>query len=301
MSIKQGHSLLGAADLAPADVEALLDRADELRAGALPHRRDAVLGLFFFQPSVRTHFGFRVAMSRLGGTAVDVPEPYHRQEMSGEERAEDVIRAVASYCDAIVIRHERPEVLHCAVAAGIPVINGGNGHREHPSQALIDLYAIRRHYGQLDSVRIAMVGDLCCSRAAHSLLLLLRNTNVAEIRLCCPSSRRPADEWLSREAPVTLAKDGLDLSGIDVVYVAGFPPLCQDDRIDDEERGQYRITAPALAQAREDAIVLCPLPNIDEIAQSAVSAPQSRLFQQSREGIFVRQALLEWLFDLQVT
>jgi aspartate carbamoyltransferase catalytic subunit len=286
-------SLLAASDLTRADVESILERAEQLRTGASPRRRDAVVGLYFFQPSVRTRFGFRVAAARIGATAVDCPDPYRRPEMSDAESAEDIIRATAAYCDAIVLRHERARVLDCAVAERPPIVNAGNGYREHPSQALIDLFSIQRLRGSLLGVRIALVGDLRCSRSAHSLLRLLSLCEPDEVRLCCPPCRKPDPEWLSPSLPISWASNRIDLSGIEIAYIAGFPPICENRRTEDGDRARFTLSPRSLALAPPDLSILCPLPRIDEISSDIDASQQARYFQQSREAIFVRTALLE--------
>lgn len=279
----------------------LLDRSEELKRVPLDPGRLAgrVLGLLFFQSSTRTRFGFHAAMARLGGTAIEFDSSRYDPGMSRAESLEDTVRSISSYCDAIVLRHGDAECFEAAMAASsVPVINGGSGTDRHPTQALIDLFAIRSRIGHLEGLQIGLAGDLAGSRAARSLVRALRYFPPAELRLMAPADRSlapPSLEGLPEEAVQRL--DVLDVEGLDVLYMAGFPEGRGDSWMGEEMRAAFRLTLRKARGLRDSAVVLCPLPRIDEIEVGVDKMVQAAYFVQSKEGLVVRMATLERILE----
>jgi len=289
-------SLLRIGELTRESVLGLLDRAEWLRANRCgwPSLAGRVVGMFFFQPSTRTRLGFTAAAVRFGAGTVDLLESRFAEGMSRPESAEDTVRSVSTYFDALVLRHPDACVVQCAAAsADIPVINAGAGDDEHPTQALIDLFALRRLNPELTGLRIGVVGDLAASRSAHSLLRALDFFPPAEVRLISPPERRLATELRSSLAYPTEELDRLALGGLDVVYIAGLPEHCGADHMPAPARARYRLTPERIRELNPDAAILCPLPRIDEIDPAVDDDPRARYFAQSRDGLFVRAAVLE--------
>jgi aspartate carbamoyltransferase catalytic subunit len=279
---------------------AILDRAAELRADPPDPRRFAgrILGLLFFQPSTRTRFGFHAAMARLGGTAIELQETKHQPGMTRPESLTDTIRCVSAYCDAIVLRHPSTAAVEQAMAiSASPVINGGSGAEHHPTQALIDLYAIRCRLGHLDRLRVGIAGDVANSRASRSFIQALAWFSPAQLRLMVPAGGFPSGLLPSdlRISPVVTAT--LDAGGLDLVYMAGFPAR-SDGASTEPARVALRLTAERAQALEPSAIVLDPLPRIDEIECAVDTLPQACYFEQSAGGLEVRAAVLDTLLSI---
>jgi aspartate carbamoyltransferase catalytic subunit len=287
------------ADLSSSEVIAILDHAEEMRLGSQPpSHRGRVLTLAFFQSSTRTRMGFASAAIRLGFGTMDLVADRQDASMSSAESLSDTIRAVSAYSDALVLRHTAEGAWAAAVAhTRCPLINGGNGNDEHPTQALIDLFAIRRARGRLDDLRVGIVGDIRGSRSAHSLIKALVRLGQREIRVMGPESLLDgvvATRWFGDvRGPGTVFHE-LTLCGLDVLYVAGLPAVAGDARIDQVERARFTLAPERLRNLPEAAVILCPLPRIDEIEPAVDKDARSRYFGQSDDGVFLRMAVLEW-------
>lgn len=286
------RSLLSADDLSDDDVNAILHRARELRTGrAVPSpgpRR--LLSLIFLEPSLRTRVGFIAAAVRLGWQTVDVVERRH-SPTSMKESWSDTLRIVAGYSDVILTRPGQPLGREdVAGAACCPVINGGDigPHAQHPSQSLVDLFAMQELVGPLARIRLAIVGDPRM-RAVRSLLAFLARRPPAALALV-------ADDDHAREVhfPVELRSGACftsweRLRDVDVVYIAGIPhgalPL--------DRREALLATAARVEALPPRCILLSPMPVIDEMDQDVCRDPRNRIFEQSDLGLFVRIAILE--------
>lgn len=285
-------------DLGRDGILSILDRAEELRVDHPDPRRHAgrILGLLFFQPSTRTRFGFHAAMARLGGAAIELEQTKHQLGMIRAESLADTVRCVSAYCDAIVLRHASTAAAEQATAiSSVPVINGGSGVEHHPTQTLIDLFAIRRHFGRVAGLRVGIAGDLVTSRSGRSLLQALACFPPAQLRLMTPSGFGPglAQELLPHDLAVAATfEHGLDASGLDVVYMAGFPEGRSGVR-DEPTHAGMRLTVQRASVLAPGAIVLDPLPRIDEIELGVDTLPQARYFEQSAHGLEVRMAVIE--------
>ncbi len=293
--------LLSIRDLHPDDVTKILDRSAEFAVDrtAAPRGTGTVVGLMFFQASTRTRIGFNAATARLGGTAVEIDRTKHQAGMAAHESLEDTARVIGAYCDLLVIRHASVDaVTAMASVAPVPVICGGAGQRFHPTQVLLDLYAIRKHLGRLDSLRIGIAGDIRTSRTAHSLLRALAWYTPREVRLMAPRNRGPAVnalDDLSMQAVSQLAE--LDASELDVLYMAGMPPGTGEDRLADEIRESFYLTTNRMSTLPQNAIVLCALPRTGDIDPQVDSDPRAAYFQQSADGLFVRMSILEYILS----
>lgn len=286
-------------DLTNEDVNHILDRAEALRCGAeLRLRPRQVLSLAFFQSSTRTRVGFAAAGIRLGMGPVDLWAERYDEAMSSPESLADTIRVVTAYSDVMVFRHPSREAWAEAVAvAQCPLINCGNSGDEHPTQALIDGFAIRRAFGRLDGLRVGIVGDVAGSRSAHSLMRLLARFRPSEVRLMGPESRvggAVADSWVSGPARSSVSVvHELDVRELDVVYFAGLPEGEGSGRLATSVRRRFMLTRERLQVLPDSAIVLCPLPRVDEIARELDRDARCRHFAQSDGGGWLRMAILE--------
>jgi aspartate carbamoyltransferase catalytic subunit len=285
----------------------LFEIADDM-AGALriPTRLSSLTGrvvaLLFFEPSSRTILSFHAAAARLGAAVIE-----HRgvesSSLSKGESIEDTIRVVGSYADLIVLRHESPGVAgRAAEVSPVPLINGGDGSNEHPTQALIDMYTIRHELGRLDSLRVGMGFDPCHSRSIHSLCRGLSHYPGNDVLLV-----GPRELWLTEAQLAELRARGLaveqsaDMQALldrEIVYVNRF----QVERIEGQAgsetaaayRERYCITAEDVLNS-QIKLLLDPLPRIHEIAGEVDSLPQAAYFRQAANGVPIRMALLSML------
>ena len=255
-----------------------------------------ILATLFFEPSTRTRLSFEAAMHKLGGSTIGFAETEIASVRKGENLA-DTVRTVENYADVIAIRHPLEGAARLAAEfAKVPIINGGSGAEEHPTQALLDLYTILKEKGTIDGLKIALVGDLRYGRTVHSLAYALSNYHV-ELFLVSPETlkmRREVLEEIKDKIPVreetNIAKV---ISDLDVLYVTRI----QKERFPDpaeymKVKGSYKIDLELLKNAKKDMIILHPLPRVDEIAPEVDNTTHARYFQQVWNGIVVRMSLL---------
>lgn len=289
--------LLTVDDLSDEEIRAVLDDAAAIDQGrSIERPRPSVVGLVFHTPSLRTRTGFAVAASRLGGAWVDAGGLRQTPDMSEAESFDDQLRTMTGMCDVVVVRVPFSLVRDVvALNAACPVINGGDGPRgEHPSQALIDLSFIELERGSIDQLRIGVVGDLT-ARSVRSFISLLGRFVPRELRLIGPPTRQDHGVAVSPAlAEVTTARDTLELHGLDVVSFAGLPRGV-DDPLDPGARSAYALDARGLDALEPDAVVLSPMPVIDEISPEARTDPRVVFHRQSDGAVAVRMALLRML------
>jgi aspartate carbamoyltransferase catalytic subunit len=260
---------------------------------------ERVIALLFFEPSSRTILSFHAAAARLGAAVIE-----HRgvefSSLSKGESIEDTIRVVGAYADLIVLRHEEAGIAARAAAVSpVPLINGGDGHNEHPTQALIDLYTIYREVGRLESLRVGMGFDPRHSRSTHSLCRGLSHYPFNDVLLVGPRELWLAEQQLqelrARGLTIEQSTDVERLLDREVVYLNRF----QAERIADAAaaeayRERYCLTAADVARSRI-ALLLDPLPRVHEIATDVDELPQAAYFRQAANGIPIRMALLTLL------
>ena len=258
--------------------------------------RGKTLATLFFEPSTRTRLSFEAAMHKLGGSTIGFAEPETASIKKGENLA-DTVRVVQNYADVLVLRHPLEGSARLAAEfADVPIINAGSGAEEHPTQALLDLYTILKEKGQIDGLNIALMGDLRYGRTVHSLAYALSLYDV-RLHLVSPELLRMRREVLEtvRGKMEVMEKTGIEeaLPKIDVLYVTRiqkerFPDLAEYAKVKDS----YRIDLKVLKNAKEDLIILHPLPRVGEIAAEVDATPHARYFQQVWNGVVLRMALL---------
>jgi len=258
--------------------------------------RGKILATLFYEASTRTRLSFESAMQKLGGSTIGFAEAEIASVRKGENLA-DTIRTVENYADVIALRHPLEGAARLAAEfSKVPIINGGSGAEEHPTQALLDLYTMVKERGKIDGLKIAFAGDLRYGRTVHSLAYALSMYNV-ELFLVSPETlrmRREVLQTIKERIPVT-EKTSLEkiVPLVDVLYVTRI----QKERFPDpaeyaKVKGSYRVDLQSLSEAKKDLIILHPLPRVDEIATEVDDTPYARYFQQVRNGIVVRMALL---------
>jgi aspartate carbamoyltransferase catalytic subunit len=268
--------------------------------GGTSQFRGRIMATLFYEPSTRTRFSFEAAMHRLGGSVVSTENAAEFSSVAKGETLEDTIRILNGYADVLVVRHH--EVGSAKLAASvsrIPVINAGDGAGQHPTQALLDLYTIHKEIGSIDGLRIAMVGDLAQGRTVRSLAYLLSKYQDVRIYFVAPPLLKMKEDILGhlREKGIWYTEEtDLErvLPEVNVVYQTRIQKERFGDRIADYEqcRGVYLITSESLRLMKADAIVMHPLPRLDEIAKEVDSDPRAAYFRQAQNGVCVRMALL---------
>jgi len=271
------------------DMEPLAEKGSNMLKGK-------ILATLFFEASTRTRLSFESAMHKLGGSAIGFAEAEIASVKKGENLA-DTVRVVESYADVIALRHPLEGAARLAAEfSKVPIINGGSGAEEHPTQALLDLYTIKKEKGKIDGLKIALVGDLRYGRTVHSLAYAFSLYDI-ELFFVSPETlkmRREVLQTIKEKIQVT-ERTSLEriVPLVDVLYVTRI----QKERFPDpaeyaKVKGSYKIDLEALKEAKKDLIVLHPLPRVDEIAAEVDNTPYARYFQQVRNGIVVRMALL---------
>jgi aspartate carbamoyltransferase len=297
-----GKDILSVSQFERSDLEYIFGVAKEMRAmvervGTFDLLKGKILANLFYEPSTRTSSSFTSAMERLGGSVIPINEVRYSSVAKGESLP-DTVRTLECYADVIVLRH--PEVGASAEAARYarkPIINAGDGIGEHPTQALLDLFTIVEELGRVDGLTVTMLGDLKYGRTVHSLARLL---SLYEIQLHYVSPevlRMPAElvaELKSEGVPQSEHARLEDvLSVTDVLYVT----RVQKERfesLEDYERvkGAYVITPETLSDAKQEMIVMHPLPRVGEISMDVDQDPRAAYFRQMEYGLYVRMALL---------
>ncbi|KAK6456403.1 multifunctional pyrimidine biosynthesis protein [Scheffersomyces xylosifermentans] len=296
------NSVLSVKNLTRADMHSLFTVAQEMRLsverqGVLDILKGRVLATMFYEPSTRTSSSFDAAMQRLGGRVVAVDAD--SSSVKKGETLQDTIRSLACYADAIVLRHPSEESADIAAKySPVPIINGGNGSKEHPTQALLDLFTIREELGTVNGITVTFMGDLKYGRPVHSLIYLLRHYQVRvqlvspkELRL--PSSIR---QLLADNGSLVVESEELTkeiISKSDVLYCT----RVQEERFADKQeylrlKDTYIVDNKILSYAKQHMAVMHPLPRTNEIREEVDFDQRAAYFRQMRYGLFVRMALL---------
>ena len=295
----QGRDIISIEDFSREEINYILNISKSMESTASKGSdmlKGKILATLFYEPSTRTRLSFEAAMLKLGGSSIGFAEVESASVKKGENLA-DTVRTVENYADVIAMRHPLDGAAKLAAEfSKVPVINGGSGSEEHPTQALLDLYTIQKEKGKIDGLKIALVGDLRYGRTVHSLAYGL---SLFEVELCLVSPeslrmRREVLRTIQDKIPVAETSN-LEkvVSQVDVLYVTRM----QKERFPDpaeyaKVKGVYRIDLRALSDAKKDLIILHPLPRVDEIAAEVDGTSQARYFQQVWNGIVVRMALL---------
>jgi aspartate carbamoyltransferase len=297
-----GKDILSVSQFSRDDLEYIFGVAKEMRAmvervGTFDLLKGKILANLFYEPSTRTSSSFLSAMERLGGSVIPISEVTYSSVSKGESLP-DTIRTLQCYADVIVLRH--PEVGAAKLAAEYarkPVINAGDGIGEHPTQALLDLFTISEELGRVDGLTVTMLGDLKYGRTVHSLAKLL-SSFVVRLNYVSPEIlTMPAElvESLAAKGVSQKQYTTLDpaLSESDVLYVTRVQRERFDD-LDDYEKvkGAYVISPETMEDAKDEMIVMHPLPRVGEISMELDSDPRAAYFRQMEYGLYVRMALL---------
>lgn len=259
-----------------------------------------LMATLFYEPSTRTRLSFESAMGRLGGTILSTESAGEYSSAAKGETLEDTIRTVEGYADAIVLRHyEAGAAQRASSVASVPILNAGDGPGQHPTQALLDVYTIKRELGRLENFTIGMIGDLAHGRTVRSLAYLLAMYPGVRVVFVAPEVVRMGDDikqYLdSKGVPWSEVSDLREVaSEADVLYQTRI----QKERFKDPAqyeaaRGKYIIDKALLDIMPKHAVIMHPLPRVDEITVEVDSDPRAAYFRQARNGLYIRMALLK--------
>lgn len=300
---------MDALDLSQAEYDLLFSLAEDIMESPQDYAHccsGKILATIFYEPSTRTRLSFEAAMLRLGGRVITVADAATSSVAKGESLA-DTIRTVAGYADLIVLRHPKEGAAKlAAMYSPVPLINGGDGAREHPTQTLTDLFTIKRYKGRLEGLTVAFCGDLRYGRTVHSLIRALALREGIRFILISPAElrlpRAIVEEILETNPGLELVETEdleVGLSEADVLYMTRI----QKERFFNEEdyirlRDSYILTRRKLEGAKENLLVMHPLPRVTEITHDVDEDPRAIYFQQARNGMFVRMALIASLLGV---
>lgn len=306
--------ILSARQFKPSELEDIFSRADYMRENSksLTGRRRLmashngyVMATVFYEPSTRTRLSFEFAGERLGIRVRSTENAAEFSSAAKGETIEDSTRVIASYADVIVMRHkENGAAERAAKVSEVPIINAGDGTGEHPTQALLDLYTIRHELARLQGLHVIAMGDLKYGRTVRSLVQLLALYPKNHITFVAPVHMQIGDDikqYLTAHKVTYEETDDLHkaLAKADVVYQT----RVQKERHTDSKgstKGQDRrfiIGKKELAAMKEGAIIMHPLPRVNEIETIVDSHPRAAYFRQAENGLYVRMALLDALVD----
>jgi aspartate carbamoyltransferase catalytic subunit len=266
--------------------------------------KDKIMASLFYEPSTRTRFSFESAMARLGGSILTTENAKEFSSDSKGETLHDSTRIMCGYSDLIVMRHNEPgSAKNAAEVSSVPVINAGDGSGQHPTQALLDLYTIKDSFTKIDGLTIAMVGDLKYGRTVRSLSYLLTKYNNIKIFYVSPSVCKMDDdikEYLTINNVEWEDEDSLEkvLPLVDCVYMTRI----QKERFHDPEdyekaAGKYHLVAENVKLMKEKSIIMHPLPRVDEISMEVDEDPRAQYFNQAKNGLCIRMALIALLLE----
>jgi aspartate carbamoyltransferase len=255
-----------------------------------------VVGILFLEPSTRTMLSFVTAAHRLSARPIVAAGAKGSSRSKGES-LEDTAMTVEQYCDCIVVRQsEIGGASRMADAVEVPLINGGDGSGQHPTQALLDMYTIRKERGTLEGLTIAMVGDLKFGRTVHSLSYSMAHFGARYIWASPEELVMPdeiARDMKNRGVDVTLSNTIEDALDADVIYMTRIQrERFEDQREYDKLKGSYVLTREAAERAGRDALIMHPLPRVDEISADVDDLPNAAYFRQAGNGVYLRMALL---------
>ncbi|KAJ0988212.1 hypothetical protein J5N97_006568 [Dioscorea zingiberensis] len=262
-----------------------------------------LMATLFYEPSTRTRLSFESAMKRLGGEVLTTENAREFSSAAKGETLEDTIRTVEGYADIIVMRHfESGAARRAASTATIPVINAGDGPGQHPTQALLDVYTIAREIGRLDGIRLALVGDLANGRTVRSLAYLIAMYKDVKIYFVSPDVVKMKDDIKDHLTSMGVEwEESTDLlevaSKCDVVYQTRIQRERFGERIDlyEAARGKYIVDQKVLGVLPKHAVIMHPLPRLDEITTDVDADPRAAYFRQAKNGLYIRMALLKLL------
>ncbi len=262
-----------------------------------------IMATIFYEPSTRTRLSFESAMIKLGGEIISTESAKEFSSAAKGESLEDTIRIIGNYADVIVLRHyESGAAERAARVSPVPIINAGDGPGQHPTQALLDIYTIYKELSHIDGIAIAMVGDLAYSRTVRSLAYLLTKYKDIKMYFVAPDVVQMRDDiknYLLKHKVFFSEEPNLEkvVSKVDVIYQTRIQKERFGENIEDYEKAKdkYIIDKNILKLMKKHAIIMHPLPRVNEIATEVDNDRRAAYFRQAQNGLYIRMALLKMI------
>jgi aspartate carbamoyltransferase catalytic subunit len=302
----KNKSLVSIHDITKADYETILNLAEKFEANPIRNILDKfVVATLFFEPSTRTRLSFESAANRLGAKVIGFSDAATSSVRKGET-LKDTILTVSNYSDIIVMRHPKEgSARYASEVSPVPIINAGDGSNQHPTQCLLDLYSIKKTQKKLDNLNIAFVGDLKYGRTVHSLVIALTNYKttfhlVSPIELKLPSAvKRYIKENNLEYHQYTELEEVIDK--VDILYMTRIQQERFADPLEYERvKNSYVLNNKMLENGKKNLRVLHPLPRVNEITDDVDDNPKAYYFNQAKNGVYVRQAILATILGAKV-
>ncbi len=301
----KGRSLVSITDYNKEEILRILDIAEEFEVNQRQNILNGhVIGSLFFEPSTRTRLSFESAVQYLGGSIIGFASPDVSSVTKGES-LKDTILTVSNYSDLIVMRNPLDgSARYASEVSPVPILNAGDGANQHPTQCLLDLYSIRKTQGSLDNIHIAMVGDLKYGRTVHSLVQALSLFGATFHFVSPDSLKMPSSvkTWVKNaNLEYYQYNDFMEVMPIaDILYMTRIQGERFPDPLEYEKvKNAYILENSMLENTKDNLKVLHPLPRVNEITEDVDDNPKAYYFQQARNGVFVRQALIAAILGLK--
>ncbi len=301
------RSLVSIDDISKADILELLRRARYFEAHPNSKILDGrVVATLFFEPSTRTRLSFETAVNRLGGRVIGFSDAATSSASKGET-LKDTIKIVSNYADLIIMRHFLEGAARYATeVTDTPIVNAGDGANQHPSQTMLDLYSILKTQGRLDNLTITMVGDLKYGRTVHSLLMAMRYFNPTFRFVSAPELKMPSEYTAMCRANgirfsehEEFSQDVINES--DIIYMTRVQRERFSDPMEYEKvKNLYSLRREMISGSKDNMRILHPLPRVNEIAMDVDDSPKAYYFQQARNGVFARQAIISRALNIDI-
>lgn len=290
--------LVSISDCSKEDILHIVDLAEQFEKNPNPHLLDGKLvATLFFEPSTRTRLSFETAVQRLGGRVIGFSDASTSSSSKGET-LHDTIKMVSNYVDLIVMRHPvEGAARYASEITNVPVINAGDGSNQHPTQTMLDLYSIKKTQGTLENLTISMVGDMKYGRTVHSLLMAMRYFNPTYHFVAPPELKLPPQYPEYMRANNIKFDEREDMNSIlaetDILYMTRVQQERFTDLVEYEKvKNTYTLRNSMLEGTKDNLRILHPLPRINEIAADVDANPKAYYFEQARNGVFARQAVI---------
>ncbi len=298
-------SLVSINDFSKEEILKIMDLAADFEANPnQPLLAGKVVASLFFEPSTRTRLSFESAINRLGARVIGFSDTTNTSQTKGES-FNDTICTISNYVDMIVMRHHMEGAArYASEVANVPVVNAGDGSNQHPSQTLLDLYSIIKTQGRLDGINIMMVGDLKYGRTVHSLIQALSHFG-AKFTFVAPKELQLPEEY-----KIFLRQHNMEfietydimeyINEVDIIYMTRvqkerFSDLMEYERV----KNEYILCNDMLSDTKDNMKILHPLPRVNEINTDVDSNPKAYYFQQTRNGMFTRMAIIAYLLGVK--
>ena len=299
------RSLVSISDYKVEDYKNILKLASEFEADSYQNLlQGRVIATLFFEPSTRTRLSFESAIQRLGGNVIGFADISTTSSTKGES-LHDSIKIVSGYSDLIIMRHPlEGAAKYASEISPVPIINAGDGANQHPTQTLLDMFSILKTQGTLENLSIALIGDLKYGRTVHSLIMAMIHFNptfhlVSPPELCLPNEYKQI--LINKGIKFTEQTDmQAVLNQSDIVYMTRVQKERFSDPMEYEKtKDLYVLQNSMLAQTKDTMKILHPLPRVNEISMCVDSNPKAYYFEQAKNGVFTRQAIISYLLGLK--